>query len=108
MIIHHIKEKGKPVGCMLAIANDSEFFIGVSKCSSHDTYNKNIGIEIALGRVKKCMETNKSNLYRVPISWYKKYLEFYERCSRYYKDKNASSHCSSCVNIISKITNKKK
>lgn len=102
MIIHHIKEKGKPAGCMLAIVNDDEFFIGMSKCSPDDIYKKNIAVEIALGRSNECMKKNKV-LYKVlPKSWHKKYTDFFERSVRYFKDKNPSYSSIKCYNMILK------
>ncbi len=101
MIIHHIKEKGKPVGCMLTIVNDDEFFIGVSKCNPVDKYNKNIAIDIAFGRANECIKTNRENIFKVlPKSWHKKYLNFFDRSTRYYKDKNSSYSCIKCKNMI--------
>lgn len=121
MLIHYIKEKGRPCGCMLAIKSDDEIFIGFAKCGPEDYYQKIVGYEIAHGRALKFTHAierdenglskkfnNKTLYLRLPLSWHNRYLDFIERAQRYFKDATLHYSVSKCRDYIKLAKNNKK
>ncbi len=102
-VVEYIKNPKKNLnGCMIGIKVDDEYFIGFSKCSPLDKFNKKIAYEIAYGRAK--MFTGSRNLSDcMPSSYRKKFIEFNDRCRRYFKDANPNY---SIVKFLSTITKK--
>ena len=81
----YIRDKhNNPKGVIIAIKVDSPegnyFTVGYSLCAKHDTYNKRLGLKIALQR---CGTTS---AWKIPRSIRPTLEAFIERCKPYFKD----------------------
>jgi hypothetical protein len=78
-------KNGKRVGELVAykdtLNGEECVHIGFALCSNHDDYNKEREAKIALGRAQVCYE----RVLKVPHSLEPKFMEFVDRCVRYYK-----------------------
>ena len=75
-----------PVGVLAAVpsrANPDQVVIGWSRCnnSAGDRFNKHIGVQIAYER------SLKQSTAEVPMTMEAEYTEFYDRATRYFKDR---------------------
>jgi len=83
-LISYVRDKkNNPKGVLVAIkkGNSGNFYIGYSMCRKDDTFNKNMGVKIALGRA----ETNNLETFtKTPYAIRKNLTDFVKRCERYY------------------------
>ncbi len=69
MIIRYVKEKGKPIGCVIGLAANQ---VGWSLCCKKDIFNKQMARTIAKGRAENGFARN------VPQKIIKTYDEVYD------------------------------
>lgn len=76
-------KKQNPKGVLVAVkkGNQGNFHIGYSMCRKDDTFNKTMGVKIALGRAET---TNLETFTKTPYAIRKNLTDFVQRCERYY------------------------
>lgn len=87
---------GVLVGCMVESKEDEKLFNADYSVvnSDYDDFDPELAIKIAYGRARKARPRRaRKNVVRRDASWFKsginmqeKYLNFIERCQKYYKD----------------------
>lgn len=82
-LISYIRdENGVPFGCVAAVSKTQ---LGVSLCNKQDTFHKNVGRELAIGRAV----CNHNHSFHVPVSRQQAVVsalaKMAERAERYYK-----------------------
>lgn len=81
--LHNIRSKAKNdelIGAFTAKKIGKTVYIGWSKCSEKDAFNKHEAIELANRRIE-----TRSRKQTLPLSLLKDYKAFVDRCSKYYK-----------------------
>lgn len=84
-LVSYVRDKNRnPRGMLIAIKKGKKgnFHIGYSMCRKEDTFDKNMGFKIALGRA----ETNNYDTFiNSPHAIRKMLTGFVQRCEKYYK-----------------------
>jgi hypothetical protein len=84
-IVSYLRDKKrKPMGVLVAVkkGNNGNFHIGYSMCRKSDTFDKSMGLKIAIGR---CESENYETFTKTPHNLRKMLPEFVKRCEKYYK-----------------------
>ena len=92
IISEFIKDKNRQrIGALVAAKVNGKVVIGVSKLRKGDTFDKKIGMQIALNRLLKYVE-NYGEFSYIEVPSLRPYLElFKKRCERYFKTANIST-----------------
>jgi hypothetical protein len=83
-LITYLRDKNhNPKGVLVAVkkGNRGNFHIGYSMCRKDDTFDKSMGVKIALGRAET---ENYETFSRTPHAIRKILIGFVRRCERYY------------------------
>lgn len=75
----HRKGRNEKVGVLVAESKDGGFVVGWSLTNRKDSFNKEHGMRIAIGRIDELSAT------KIPQSIRVSTLEFAKRCTRYFK-----------------------
>lgn len=84
LITYTRDKKNNPRGVLVAVPSGTkgDFRIGYAQCRKEDTFNKKMGLKIALGRA----EIADINIWNhAPHNLRKMLPTFVKRCERYYK-----------------------
>lgn len=83
MLLEYVKRNNKKVGVVVVNYNISGLYLGYSLCRKTDTFNADIGKDIATGRM---YFVNQDSLRkRIPRSIHKNVKKMLDRAKRYYK-----------------------
>ena len=90
--------KRRLIGVLVSFQWDNKIYIGFSKCSKKDVFDKEIGLNMAAGRAQSLIDSNK--FYDIPVSLTNHYVEFCDRSKRYFKDATLSTSSLKSLNQI--------
>lgn len=97
MIIQYLRDKnGAPKGLVMAVNINNECVIGYSLCRKGDTFNKEYGKKIAIGRaaIDRRKEDGSIDPYILPFTLNPIYEQVIDRARKYFKN------CKFLYNVI--------
>jgi len=90
--------KRRLIGVLVSFQWDEKIYIGFSKCSSRDVFDKEIGLNMAAGRAQSLIGSDK--FYEIPVSLTSHYAEFVDRSKRYFKNATIATSVLKSLNLI--------
>ena len=90
--------KRRLIGVLVSFQWEEKIYIGFSKCSSRDVFDKEIGLNMAAGRAQSLIGSDK--FYEIPVSLTSHYAEFVDRSKRYFKNATIATSVLKSLNLI--------
>jgi len=95
------QHKRRLIGVLVSFQHEDQIYIGFSKCNRKDEFDKDIALDIAIGRAM-CIVNKKGDMqpYSIPFSLATHFVEFVDRSKRYFKNAELNGTVDQSLQLI--------